>query len=85
MPGQGKGREKDKGKRRQQLPPKHAENAPLDVLTFLKEQIQALEQPLKLLRRDEYIFEDQEGTEVKPPAQKTLDKAVKALKCDRMS
>ena len=80
MPGKGKDKGKGKGKARQQEPSGDGEHAALDVLTFLKEQIQTLDQPLKLLGRDEYIFEDQEGTEVEPPAQKTLDKAVKALK-----
>ena len=80
MPGKGKGKDKGKGKARQQQRSDDGEIATLDVLTFLKEQIETLDQPLKLLGRDEYIFEDQEGTEVEPPAQKTLDKAVKALK-----
>lgn len=52
----------------------------LDVDTFVRAQVKALNAPLKPLDRSQYFTEDHKGVEIQPPQQKTLDKAVKALK-----
>ena len=53
----------------------------LDVDAFVRRQVKALNAPLRPLDRSTYYTEDADGKETDPPQQKTLDKAVKAVKC----
>ena len=72
-----KGKSDPKGKQRAV----EQDDIDLDVDTFLRNQIKALAAPLKPLDRSEYYTEGVDGKTHDPPLQKTLDKAVKALKC----